>query len=646
MQHGFIKVCAATPEIKVADVDFNTKKIIEAIKESAKRGSSITVFPELCVCGYTCGDLFGQPALIKACEAAINKIAEATKGLKTLVFVGAPLVNGGRLYNCAFAIQDGLILGVVPKTYIPNYGEFYEKRYFSPAPSGLAHIDFESDGEQYVAEFGTNIIFKAQNCPDFTVGVEICEDLWAPESPSVSLAKAGANIIVNLSCSDETAGKAQYRRDLVKMQSAKLNCGYLYCDAGDGESTTDMVFAGHNIVCENGSVIAESKLFENGLLYGEIDVERIAAERRKCSSGYFRETECSYGLYGNVYHVEKFTADDKPFEFKRKFPRTPFVPEDNAALKERTELILQIQQKGLEKRLKHAQSKTAVIGVSGGLDSALALLVTCRAFVALGKDKKDIIAVTMPGYGTTKKTKNNSLKLIDALGATAKTIPVGDSVEKHFEDIGHEINDRNVTYENAQARMRTMVLMDLANDTGGLVIGTCDLSETALGWSTYNGDHMSMYCVNASVPKTLVKHLIAYEAEKLGGEVQKVLKSILDTEISPELLPPDESGHIAQKTEEIVGPYELIDFFIYYALRFAYPPDKILYIAEKTFKGVYDQKTIKKYLKGFYVRFFKNQFKRSCMPDGVKVGSVSLSPRADWRMPSDAEASVWLEYFK
>ncbi|MBD5584107.1 MAG: NAD(+) synthase [Clostridia bacterium] len=644
MKHGFIKVCAVTPELRVADVEFNTQKIIEAIKISAENGSQLTVFPELSVCGYTCGDLFNQPALINACKKAIESIAEATKGIKTLVFVGAPFSNNGRLYNCAFAIQDGLILGIIPKTYLPNYGEYYEKRHFSSAPLNLAHVDFEYEGESYLVEFGTNIIFRAENCPEFTVGVELCEDLWAPESPSIKLAKAGANIIVNLSCSDETVGKAEYRRSLVKTQSAKLICGYVYCDAGDGESTTDMVFAGHNIICENGTILAESKLFENGYLYSEIDVERISTERRRTSSSYFVESDLNCDLYGSEYHGVGFETFDKPLELTRIISKTPFVPE--SGLSERSELILTIQQKGLEKRFKHTNSKTAVIGISGGLDSALALLVTCRAFKSLGKDLKDIIAVTMPGFGTTKKTKGNSLKLIEALGATAKTVPISQTVTKHFNDIGHNPDDRNVTYENAQARMRTMVLMDLANDYNGLVIGTGDLSEFALGWATYNGDHMSMYGMNASVPKTLVKHLIAYEAEKLGGTVKKILTDILNTEISPELLPPDESGNISQKTEDIVGPYILHDFFIYYAVRYAFPPDKIKYLAMLAFKDDFDEATIDKWLKSFYNRFFKQQFKRSCMPDGVKVGSVSLSPRGDWRMPSDAVAKVWLDLLK
>ncbi|MDE5721265.1 MAG: NAD(+) synthase [Clostridia bacterium] len=635
MQYGFVKVCAATPEIKVADVEFNTKQIIKAIKESAKNGSQLTVFPELCLCGYTCGDLFNQTALITACEKALKEIGENTSELKTLIFVGAPIKAFGKLYNCAVAINGGKILGVIPKTYLPNYGEFYEKRHFSSAPKRTGTVSIGCiDG----VPFGCNLIFQAGNFPEFTVAAEICEDLWAPNSPSIEHTQAGANIVVNLSCSDETVGKAEYRRNLVKMQSAKLVSGYIYCDAGNGESTTDTVFAGHNIIAENGVALSESKLFDNGLLYGEIDVEMLAEERRRTSSGYFNlENE-------DVYTYLKFDADNSGFKLLRKFSKTPFIPSDG--LSERSELILTIQQKGLEKRLKHVKSKTAVIGVSGGLDSALALLVTCRAFKALEKDLKDIIAVTMPCFGTTEKTKSNSLKLIESLGVTSKTVPISESVLQHFKDIEQDENNHDTTYENAQARTRTLVLMDIANRTNGLVIGTGDLSELALGWATYNGDHMSMYGVNCSVPKTLVKHLIDFEAKRLGGECGSVLNDILNTEISPELLPPTKDGKIAQKTEDLVGPYILHDFFLYYSVRYGFKPSKVQYLAERAFDGVYDAPIIKKWLANFYKRFFTQQFKRSCMPDGVKIGSVSLSPRGDWRMPSDAEVKLWLDDIK
>jgi NAD+ synthase (glutamine-hydrolysing) len=633
MQHGFIKVCAATTPIKVADVQFNTEQIINALKASEKKGAQLVVFPELNICGYTCGDLFNQRALLTAVEKALLSLAESTNNSSVLAFVGAPLICSGRLYNCAVALSGGKILGVVPKSFLPNYGEFYEQRHFTPAEKTNGVITL--GGEK--VPFGTDLIFKATNCPDFTVACELCEDLWIPDSPSIRHAKAGANIIVNLSCSDEIVGKAEYRRDLVRMQSAKLMCGYVYCDAGDGESTTDMAFAGHNIISENGEIVAESKLFDNTLVYGEIDVDKLANERRRTSNTFFGAGDTE------GYQVIEFTTDNKEGEVSRVFPKTPFVPTNNEKLAERTELILSIQTNGLKKRLQHSNAKTAVIGISGGLDSALALLVTRRAFIALNKPLTDIIAVTMPGFGTTGKTYNNSLKLISSLGATSKTISIADSVLQHFKDIGQDVNTYDVTYENAQARTRTLILMDLANKTGGIVIGTGDLSELALGWATYNGDHMSMYAVNCSVPKTLVKHLVGYEAARLQGEAEVVLNDILNTEISPELLPPDKDGKIAQKTEDLVGPYILHDFFLYYSVRWGFSPDKVKYLANKTFNGMFDEQTIDKWLKNFYRRFFAQQFKRSCIPDGVKVGSVSLSPRGDWRMPSDAVAKLWLD---
>ncbi len=636
MQYGFIKVCAATPDIRVADVEYNCRNIISDIEKCNAAGVQLAVFPELCVCGYTCGDLFNQSALLNAVQDGLSEIVKSTKGVNTLVFVGAPVIYGGKLFNCAVAVLDGNILGVVSKTFLPNYGEFYERRHFSPAPKECGEVIL--CGKK--APFGSKLIFRAENNPDFSVACELCEDLWAPDSPSVYHAKAGANIIVNLSCSDETVGKADYRRDLIKMQSAKLVSGYVYSDAGDGESTTDMVFSGHNLIAENGRILNESKLFENCLTVSEIDVKMLSGERRRISTGFFA------GDDNSGYREISFRTDDKEGEITRRFPRLPFVPDDNGALAERTELILSIQAKGLEKRIKHTRSKTAVIGISGGLDSALAFLVTARAFKALKKDTKDIICVSMPGFGTTGKTKNNSSELISALGATAKVIPITDSVLRHFKDIGHDKDELDVTYENAQARTRTLILMDLANKTGGMVIGTGDLSELALGWATYNGDHMSMYGVNCSVPKTLVKHLVKYEADRLGGQAKTVLYDILNTEISPELLPPDKSGKISQKTEDLIGPYILHDFFLYYAVRWGFEPEKVQFIANKTFKGEFSEEEISKWLKNFYRRFFAQQFKRSCIPDGVKVGSVTLSPRGDWRMPSDAVAAVWLENIK
>ena len=631
MHYGFVKVCSATVPVKVADVEYNTENIIKAIKESTENGSMLTVFPELCVCGYTCGDLFNQRLLIEKSEEGLNKIVRSTAGTNNLIFVGVPVIYGGKLYNCAVAVSGAKILGVIPKTYLPDYGEFYERRNFAVADGENSELLLCGQS----VPFGTKLVFSAKNFKDFTVSAEICEDLWAPLSPSVGHSVAGANIIVNLSCSDEIAGKCNYRRDLVRMQSAKLICGYIYTDAGDGESTTDMAFAGHNIISENGTVLAESKLFDNGLIYSEIDVEMLADEKRRTASGFFSEI----GKKG--YSVIEFTAGEFDGKLSREFPKFPFVPDKGEKLSERVEIILSIQAKGLEKRLIHTGAKTAVIGISGGLDSALALLVAYRAFGYMGKDAKDIIAVTMPGFGTTDKTKNNSVKLIEALGATCKIVPIADSVNLHFNDIGHDKDKYDVTYENAQARMRTLILMDIANQTGGLVIGTGDLSELALGWATYNGDHMSMYGVNSSVPKTLVKHLIAYEAERLKDVCGDILKDILDTEISPELLPP-ENGKISQKTEDIVGPYILHDFFLYYAVRKGFKPEKILWLAKKTFKDYYDGKTVEKWLKNFYKRFFAQQFKRSCVPDGVKVGSVALSPRGDWRMPSDAVSDLWI----
>ena len=628
--YGFVKVCAATPEIRVADVQFNKNSIIGCI--AASRGAQVIVFPELSLSGYTCGDLFNQSALIEGVESALGDICRATAGNRALIFVGAPVKNGDRLYNCAVAVSDGKILGVVPKTNLPNYGEFYERRHFTSAPSVNGTVKLCGE----TVDFGTDIIFRAAEDSRVCVAAEICEDLWVPDSPSVRHAKAGATIIVNLSCSDETAGKAEYRRSLVRMQSSKLVCAYVYADAGEGESTTDMAFAGHDIICEGGKLVAESNLFENCTIAADIDVEKLSNERTRLAGTFFERTNSA------AYKFVTFSLAEGG-EVTRKFSKTPFIPADDGRLRERTELILSIQSAGLKKRLEHTKSHTAVIGVSGGLDSALALLVIARAFRQLKRPMSDIIAVTMPGFGTTGKTFGNALKLIDCIGATSKTVDITESVLTHFKDIGHDSNVTDVTYENAQARMRTLILMDIANETGGLVIGTGDLSELALGWATYNGDHMSMYGVNCSVPKTLVKHLVAYEAKRAGGDICRVLEDILNTEISPELLPPDKSGNIAQKTEDLVGPYILHDFFLYYVVRCGFAPDKVRYLACRAFEDLFDEAVIDKWLKNFYRRFFSQQFKRSCVPDGVKVGSVSLSPRGDWRMPSDACASLWLD---
>lgn len=634
MQHGYVKVCAATVPIEVANVKFNTDRIIEAVEESYNNGSSVTVFPELCICGYTCGDLFNQRLLIEEVEKAIVRVAEATKDKHILIFVGAPVMREGKLYNCGVAISNGNVLGIVPKTYLPNYGEFYEQRNFVAARKASDSVCFAGQS----VPFGTDLIFKCVDNADLTVAAELCEDLWVPHSPSVSHALAGANIIVNLSCSNEVAGKAEYRKDLVRMQSAKLSCGYIYCDAGDGESTTDTVYGGHNIICENGAVLAESVLFKNGLLYSELDVQALADERKRTSSTFFAQTI-------DDYRFIDFKQNSWEGELTRTFPQLPFVPDRDERFGERMESILNIQSKGLEKRIAHIGARTAIIGVSGGLDSALALLVTLRAFDNLNKARKDIIAVTMPCFGTTDETQKNALKLIEALGVTGKVIPLRKSVEQHFEDIGQESDKLDATYENAQARMRTLILMDLANKCEGFVIGTGDLSELALGWSTYNGDHMSMYSVNCSVPKTLVKELVKHESERVGGATGDVLGEILRTNISPELLPVKD-GIQEQKTEDILGPYVLHDFFLYYTVRCGFEPQKIACIAEKTFKGIYDAETINKWQKVFYKRFFAQQYKRSCVPDGVKAVCVSLSPRGDWRMPSDAVSTLWLNNLK
>lgn len=632
MKYGFVKVAAATPHIRVADTQFNTQQIVEQIALAGKEGAELVVFPELCVCGYTCGDLFGQDVLLNGCVAALKTIAQSTKDSNILVFVGVPYKTDGVLYNCAAVVNGGKVLALIPKRHLPNYAEFYEKRNFQPYKGENRTVVF--DGEEI--PFGNKIVLRSEKDADFTVAAELCEDLWVPAPPSVSHALMGANIIVNLSASDETAGKAEYRRLIVGTQSGKTVSGYVYADAGEGESTTDMVFSGHNMICENGTLLAECRPFEDkGILYAEIDVHKLAFERRRINTFYDTSSLSGYAFV-------PFRADGNWEKLTRVPARLPFVPQGEQALGERAELILSIQAAGLKKRLEHTCAQSAVLGISGGLDSALALLVTVRAFDALKKERKDILAVTMPCFGTTKKTKDNALRLMHELGVTCRTVSIGDAVLQHFKDIGHDEKVRNAAYENAQARMRTMVLMDLANDHNGLVIGTGDLSELALGWATYNGDHMSMYAVNGSVPKTLVKFLIGHEAKRLGGEAGSALTDILNTEISPELLPP-ENGKIAQKTEELVGPYELHDYYLYYAVRWGFSPAKVFYLAKQTFAGVYEESVLKKWLVNFYKRFFSQQFKRSCLPDGAKVGSVSLSPRGDWRMPSDASVRLWMD---
>lgn len=629
MKHGFIKVAAATPVIRVADCQYNTGAILAALTECADGGAKLIVFPELCITGYTCGDLFYQEALQKAALEALKKIVGATEGLDALVFVGLPVRAEGRIYNCAAAIAHGKLLGLIPKTYLPNYNEFYEKRQFCPAPEEDCEV--EIFGEKVA--FGTKQLFRCTNLPEFTVGCEICEDLWVMSPPSVAHAQAGATVIVNLSASNETVGKAEYRRQLVTGQSARLLCGYIYADIGDGESTTDLVFAGHNLIAENGKLLAETALFENRALFAELDVFSLAYERTKLAN--FVSNTRGYRRFD-------FTLSPADTVLTRTYQKYPFVPSEKAELASRAELILNMQARGLKKRLEHTGAKTAVIGVSGGLDSALALLVAVRAFKLLGKQKRDILGITMPCFGTTDRTFNNSKKLMEALGVTFSKVDIGKSVTSHLKEIGHP-GGADTAYENAQARERTQVLMDTANLTGGMVVGTGDLSELALGWTTYNGDHMSMYGVNASVPKTLVRFLIRHEADKEGGALKEVLYDILDTPISPELLPPQDDGKIAQKTEELVGPYALHDFFLYYLVRMGFSPDKVCRLAKLSFADEFGSATIEKWLKVFVRRFFSQQFKRSCLPDGVKIGSVALSPRGDWRMPSDASAQVWID---
>ena len=631
MKNGFVKVAAATPDIRVADVEFNTQNIINAMEEAQKNGAKILVFPELCVTGYTCSDLFDHSVLLKASRKALLEIAENTNDKDMLVFVGAPLEVNGKLYNVAVAMNQGEIIGFTTKTFLPNYGEFYEMRQFTPGPQTVRKITFE--GKKI--PFGPQILFQAEGMEELVVAAEICEDVWSPVPPSIQAALEGATVIVNCSASDETIGKDTYRRALISGQSARLISGYIYANAGEGESTTDLVFGGHNIIAENGTILKESSRYRNEIIYSELDLQRITGERRKNTTFQPLDEETLVRV--------PFTVEETKTFLTRTFPKKPFVPSDEQTRAQRCEEILTIQAMGLKKRLAHTNARTAVVGISGGLDSTLALLVTARAFDMLGRDKKDIIAVTMPCFGTTDRTYQNACEMSKKVGATLIEVPIADAVNIHFRDIGHDPEDHSVTYENCQARERTQVLMDIANKTWGMVIGTGDLSELALGWATYNGDHMSMYGVNASVPKTLVRHLVKYAADDTKDEALKnVLYDVLDTPVSPELLPPKD-GDIAQKTEDLVGPYELHDFFLYFMLRFGYEPSKIFRIACMTFDGEYDKETIFKWLETFCRRFFSQQFKRSCLPDGPKVGTVALSPRGDWRMPSDACVAVWMK---
>ena len=632
MKDGFIKVAAATPKIKVADPAYNTEEILKIIDETEKNGASILVFSELTISGYTCGDLFLQQPLLTECKNQLLRIVKATENKSMLVVVGCPIVIKQKLYNCAVVISDGSILGIVPKTHLPNYSEFYELRHFTSGEGLEEDLWF---GEEFgYVNVAVNQLFKCKEIPELVVACEICEDLWVPLPPSTYHAMAGATVICNPSASVETTTKESYRRSLVSNQSARLLAAYIYADAGEGESTQDVVYSGHHLICENGSVLAEAKRFTNEIIYADIDVQKLAAERRKMTSFPGGQTD--------DYFEQEFSLEVKENKITRTFPKAPFVPDNQDERDKRCDEILSLQSMGLKKRLEHTNCKHAVVGISGGLDSTLAVLVTARAFDLLDIPRENLICVTMPCFGTTDRTYQNAVSLIKELGATLKEVRIEKAVRQHFADIGHDENNHDVTYENSQARERTQILMDMANQYNGMVIGTGDMSELALGWATYNGDHMSMYAVNCSVPKTLVRYLVLYYAETTENKkLSEVLMDVLDTPVSPELLPPVD-GVISQKTEDLVGPYELHDFFLYYMLRFGFPKSKLYRMAKLTFDGVYDDETNKKWLDKFYWRFFSQQFKRSCLPDGPKVGSVAVSPRGDLRMPSDASPTAWI----
>lgn len=631
MKDGFITVATATPQVAVADCEANAQAILACINEMAAAHAKVMVLPELCITGYTCSDLFWQTKLLDEAEAALSVIAEGSRQVDALIAVGMPLRVAGKLLNVAAILCRGKVLGFVPKVNLPAYNEFYETRHFTSGSADMGTVQF--CGEEIPV--GTNLLFSCENVVDLCVAAELCEDLWVPNPPSVQHALAGASVICNLSASDEMVGKGSYRRDLVAGQSARLVCAYLYATAGEGESTTDLVFGGQNLIAENGTVLAESATFENETNVATIDVQRLVSERRRMSTFPAAESK--------EYREISFALAEEETKLARFFDADPFVPSNADQLSDRCEEILNIQALGLKKRLAHTHAKSAVVGISGGLDSTLALLVTARAFDMLGLPRKGIVAVTMPGFGTTDRTYNNAVAMIKSLGATFKEVPIAKAVMQHFADIDHDASIHDVTYENSQARERTQILMDIANQANGFVIGTGDLSELALGWATYNGDHMSMYAVNASVPKTLVRHLVRHYADTSADEVLAgVLYDVLDTPVSPELLPP-EDGAISQKTEDLVGPYELHDFFLYQMLRMCFPPAKIYRVAKEAFAGRYSNETILKWLRTFYWRFFSQQFKRSCLPDGPKVGSVAVSPRGDLRMPSDACVSAWIK---
>ena len=640
MQYGFIKVAAAVPSVRVADCEYNLQQIENIIAMAEGRGVEVAVFPELCVTGYTCQDLFRQSLLLERAEESLLKLLDFTRNLDIISIVGLPVAVGDVLLNCAAVVQRGSLLGLVPKTYLPNYSEFYEKRWFASAHDIRPTEVHYAGGSVMVTPQPT--LFRT--CDGVLFGVEICEDVWAPVPPSSNLALAGADVVFNLSASDELIGKHAYLTDLLSQQSARTIAGYVYSGCGFGESSQDMVYAGNALIYENGRKLAEGRRFslEPQFVEAQIDVERLRAERRSNST----YVNARHGHEARLVDAE-VTTGARDFELERDVDPRPFIPKtvDMAAS---CEEILSIQAAGLAKRLVHTGCKTVVIGVSGGLDSTLALLVCVRAFDLLQLPRKGVVGVTMPGFGTTGRTHRNATALMESLGVSVREVNIGAAVEQHFRDIGHDMAVHDVTYENSQARERTQILMDIANQAGGIVVGTGDLSELALGWATYNGDHMSMYGVNAGVPKTLIRHLVKHAATTVDEDSRLTLLDIIDTPVSPELIPADDDGNISQKTEELVGPYELHDFFMYYLLRFGFRPAKIFMLARKAFSGgrdgaaSYDDDTIKHWLRTFIRRFFAQQFKRSCLPDGPKVGSVSLSPRGDWRMPSDASAAMWL----
>lgn len=633
MKDGFISVAAITPEVEVANVTKNGEIIREHMKRAALKGARIVVFPELCITGYSARDLFFQETLLRRAKEELLNIAEASAGLTGIFFVGLPYRHQNKLYNVAAAVSEGQVLGLVPKTYLPNYHEFYEARQFTKGMQKVEETDLAPGIRTYI---GTNQFFTCEEMPELVIGAEICEDLWTPCPPSVRHTMSGATVMVNLSASNELTGKSDYRRQLVTGQSARLYCGYIYTSAGTGESTQDVVYSGHNLIAENGRLLEESTLFQDSCIMSELDIQGIVQRRQVMTTFEMQDA--------TAYVVRKFHLPMEETKITRYIDPSPFVPSNPDTLERRCEEILHIQAMGLRKRLKHTHAKTAVIGISGGLDSTLALLVTVRAFDSLELDRKGIVAVTMPGFGTTDRTYDNAVSMIQELGCTFREISIIDAVNQHFKDIGQDANVHDITYENSQARERTQLLMDIANKENGMVIGTGDLSELALGWATYNGDHMSMYAVNASVPKTLVRHLVRYYADHLSKDTLKaVLYDVLDTPVSPELLPPSEDGKIAQKTEDVVGPYELHDFFLYHLMRMGSEPARIYRLAKIAFAGKYNDDTIKKWLRKFYWRFFSQQFKRSCLPDGPKVGTVSVSPRGDLRMASDAVVQIWIE---